>query len=410
MILVTTAGKVGAEAARLLSASGTCPSGCWCGTRTRRRPRLAEPGGDRRGDLDVPASIDAAMAGVTRGGAGQPGRARPGTERRRQRRPGRRRARRQGDQQGLGRLADRPAARADRDRGRPGRLRDPAHAAAVQRLHAERPRAGPGDRHDQQLRLRAGKGRTGLVDARDVAAVAAEIAASPAPHAGKTYWLTGPELLSNYDVAAVLSKLLGRTITYRELTFEQNKDAMIRAGVPEQIAEMNAQAFSLTADGDAEWVTEDVPSLLGRPARSFEQFAADYAAAFSYRTKGLFPCHSSRILVPGRAKTQPATPGCLAAPRDQAARDQAARDQAARDQAARDQAARGPGGTGPGGLSTRCPAVTTRESILALLDGQVQLRGEPAARPAQPVSGARWASVRSWRAEAGIVPTRSPCR
>ena len=57
--------------------------------------------------------------------------------------------------------------------------------------------------------------------------------------------------------------------------------AMIRAGVPEQIAGMNAQAFSLTADGDAEWVTQDVPSLLGRPARSFEQFTADYAAAFS---------------------------------------------------------------------------------------------------------------------------------
>jgi uncharacterized protein YbjT (DUF2867 family) len=127
----------------------------------------------------------------------------------------------------------------------------------------------------------AGQGRSGLVDARDVAAVAAEIAAAPAGHAGQTYWLTGPGLISNYDVAAELSKLLGRTITYRELTFEENKDAMIRAGVPAHIAEMNAQAFSLTAAGDAEWVTKDVPSLLGRPARSFGQFAADYAAAFS---------------------------------------------------------------------------------------------------------------------------------
>jgi uncharacterized protein YbjT (DUF2867 family) len=127
----------------------------------------------------------------------------------------------------------------------------------------------------------AGKGRSGLVDARDVAAVAAGIITSPAAHAGKTYWLTGPELVSNYDVAAVLSKLLGRTITYREVTFEENKDAMMRAGVPGQIAEMNAQAFSLTADGDAEWITQDVPSFLGRPARSFEQFTADYSAAFS---------------------------------------------------------------------------------------------------------------------------------
>ena len=79
----------------------------------------------------------------------------------------------------------------------------------------------------------------------------------------------------------MLSKLLGRTISYRELTFEENKDAMIRAGIPGQIAQMNAQAFSLTADGDAQWVTQDVPSLLGRPARSFEQFAADHATAFS---------------------------------------------------------------------------------------------------------------------------------
>ena len=67
----------------------------------------------------------------------------------------------------------------------------------------------------------------------------------------------------------------------RELTFDQDKDAMIRAGVPEQIAEMNAQAANLTADGDAAWVTDDVPSLLGRPARSFEEFATDYANAFS---------------------------------------------------------------------------------------------------------------------------------
>jgi hypothetical protein len=56
---------------------------------------------------------------------------------------------------------------------------------------------------------------------------------------------------------------------------------MIRAGVPEAIAEMNAQAFSLTANGDAEWVSEDVQTVLGRPPRSYQQFAAEYASAFS---------------------------------------------------------------------------------------------------------------------------------
>ena len=127
----------------------------------------------------------------------------------------------------------------------------------------------------------AGKGLVGMVDSRDVGAVAAEIAASPAPHVGKTYWLSGPELISNYDVAEVLSKLLGRTITYRELSLDENKNAMVSAGVPEAIAEQNAQAFSLTAEGDAEWVSDDIQAILGRSARSYEQFATDYAPAFS---------------------------------------------------------------------------------------------------------------------------------
>lgn len=40
---------------------------------------------------------------------------------------------------------------------------------------------------------------------------------------------------------------------------------------------MNAQAVDLFADGDSDYVTDDVPSILGRPARTFERFAADHA-------------------------------------------------------------------------------------------------------------------------------------
>ncbi len=127
----------------------------------------------------------------------------------------------------------------------------------------------------------AGDGRIGMIDTRDVAAVAAEIAASPARHAGNTYWPTGPEAISYADAAEVLSKALSRPITFRPLTFEEEKEAMISAGLPEGLAAMNAQAVTLFAEGDSDYVTNDVPSILGRPARAFEQFAADYATAFS---------------------------------------------------------------------------------------------------------------------------------
>jgi len=51
-----------------------------------------------------------------------------------------------------------------------------------------------------------------------------------------------------------------------------------RAGArrPGAVAEMSAQAFTLIAGGDAGWLSDDVPSILGRPARSYQQFA-DYA-------------------------------------------------------------------------------------------------------------------------------------
>jgi uncharacterized protein YbjT (DUF2867 family) len=124
-------------------------------------------------------------------------------------------------------------------------------------------------------------GRAGLIDSRDVAAVAAEIATNPAPHKGKTYWLTGPESLPYADAAAILSKVLGRPIDFRPLTDDEQTQAMIGAGVPEHIAQMNTQALALLAQGDSDWVTEDLPTILGRPARSFEQFATDHTEALS---------------------------------------------------------------------------------------------------------------------------------
>jgi uncharacterized protein YbjT (DUF2867 family) len=280
VILVTTAGKVGSETVRLLR-QRDAPVRVLVRDPARAET-LVEAGAEAAvGDLEVPASLDEAMAGVQTVVLVSP--AVPAQEMN---------VIRSAARAGAGHVIkatskaspDSPIARrrwqAEIEAGLAASgiphtfLRSNAYMQNVLAL-------APAIARTSSFGSAAGQGRTGMVDARDVAAVAAEIAVSPAAHASQTYWLTGPELISNYDVAAVLSRLLGRTITYRELTFEENRDAMIRAGVPAPIAEMNAQAFSLTAEGDSEWVTDDVRSLLGRPARYFEQFAADHAAKFS---------------------------------------------------------------------------------------------------------------------------------
>ena len=279
MILVTTAGKVGSETVLLLR-QREVPVRVLVRD-PQRAKALAEAGAQIAvGDLGTPASIDAAMAGIATVVLVSPGV--PAQELNII--DGAARAR-------VGHVvkvtsnasADSPIARRRWQTEIEAGLTASGLAHTLLQANAYMQNVlalAPAIAKTSGFGSSAGKGRVGMIDARDVGAVAAGIAASPASHAGKTYWLTGPELISNYDVAATLSSLLGRTITYRERSFDEDRAAMVAAGVPEPVAEMNAQAFSLIAEGDAEWVTDDVPSLLGRPARSFAQFAADYAAAF----------------------------------------------------------------------------------------------------------------------------------
>src|SRR6202167_3781122 len=231
MILVTTAGKVGAEAALVLSQRDVPVR-----VLTRHPEKataLADAGVQIAvGDLDERASIDAAMEGVTsvilvspavpaqeltvvasaaRAGVGHIVKASSKAS------PDSPIARRRGQAEIEAGLAASGLAHT--------LLRSNAYMQNVLAL-------APAIAATSGFGSSAGKGRSGMVDARDVGAVAAEIAASPASHAGKTYWLTGPELISNCDVAAVLSELVGRTIRYTELSFDENRDAMIRAGVP----------------------------------------------------------------------------------------------------------------------------------------------------------------------------------
>lgn len=280
MILITTAGKVGSEAASLLAQRGT-PVRVLVRNVEKAKALVQAQAELVEGDLDDPATIDAALRDVKAVVLVSP--AVPIQELN---------VIDSAARAGVAHVvkitskasADSPIARRRRQTEIEAGLIASGLGYTLLRNNAYMQNflaLAPAIAKTNSFASSVGTGRVGLIDARDVAAVAAEVAAAPAAHVGKTYWPSGPELLSYSDVAAVLTKVLDRPISYRQRTFEEDKQAMIQAGVPEPIAEMNAQAFSLTAEGDAAWITDDVPTLLNRPARSFEQFATDYAAAFS---------------------------------------------------------------------------------------------------------------------------------
>lgn len=94
------------------------------------------------------------------------------------------------------------------------------------------------------------------------------------------YSLTGPQLLTYGDVAALLAELLAHPVTFAPRSSVEDERAMVAAGVPQPVAAQNAQASGPIAEGGAEWLSGDSTNLLGRPARSFRDFIADYRAAF----------------------------------------------------------------------------------------------------------------------------------
>jgi uncharacterized protein YbjT (DUF2867 family) len=127
----------------------------------------------------------------------------------------------------------------------------------------------------QGFLMSAGDGQVGMIDARDVAATAAAVSISPREHAGRSYWLTGPDLITYTDVAKELSDTLGHAVEYHQIPPDEHRAAMIRAGVPEAVATSNAQAFGLIAEGDAAWLSDDVESITGTPPHSLHTFIAD---------------------------------------------------------------------------------------------------------------------------------------
>jgi uncharacterized protein YbjT (DUF2867 family) len=122
-------------------------------------------------------------------------------------------------------------------------------------------------------------GKIPLVDTRDIAAVAVETLTG-AGHERKIYEITGPEALSGYDLAQKLSKAIGRTIAYRDVSPEEAKKGMVAAGAPEWLATAMVALYGVFAAGHAAVVSPVVGEVTGYPARTFDDWARENAPAF----------------------------------------------------------------------------------------------------------------------------------
>lgn len=138
----------------------------------------------------------------------------------------------------------------------------------------------PAIRSGTPVRNLTGNGRQGVVDPRDVAAVAVEALVSCA-HAGQTYTLTGPDLLAVPDQAAQLERLLGSPVTTIDVPLDVVRNEMVASGLDSSVVDVIVTGSGWARAGRNAVLTEDVHQLLGRPATSFEAWALDHLDTFT---------------------------------------------------------------------------------------------------------------------------------
>jgi uncharacterized protein YbjT (DUF2867 family) len=118
---------------------------------------------------------------------------------------------------------------------------------------------------------------TAPIDERDIAAVAVH-ALCEEGHAKAEYVMTGPESLTYFEQISTIGRVLGRSLQIKEMSPDDARTELLTI-MPPVVIEMLLTAWS-AAVGLPAYVTNTVAEVTGRPARSFEEWSIDNAAAF----------------------------------------------------------------------------------------------------------------------------------
>jgi uncharacterized protein YbjT (DUF2867 family) len=120
--------------------------------------------------------------------------------------------------------------------------------------------------------------RIPALDPADIAAVAATVLREPG-HTGRTYELTGPAPISPREQAHTIGDALGTPVRFVEQTRDQARADMLRF-MPEPVADATLAVLG-DPTADEQRVSPDIEHLLGRPPRTFAQWATQNTATFS---------------------------------------------------------------------------------------------------------------------------------
>jgi uncharacterized protein YbjT (DUF2867 family) len=127
-----------------------------------------------------------------------------------------------------------------------------------------------------QITLPAGDTPEPFVDVDDIADVAI-VALTESGHTGEVYEVTGPRLLTFTDIAAELSKVTEREITYIHIPHDAFVTKVTNSGAPKDVVWMLDYLFSTVLDGRNAYLSDGIQRALGRPPKDFAKYAREAA-------------------------------------------------------------------------------------------------------------------------------------
>lgn len=137
---------------------------------------------------------------------------------------------------------------------------------------------------DGVIRHYVGDAAISWVDSDDVAEVGAKILLDPESHAGNVYRLAS-DVRTYHQVAQALTKVLGQAFVYEARPAAEFMEKVLAAGADAAYMHSAYENYAAYSDGKAPepGAPFDVLStLLGRPGKSWEDFAAAHAAELKY--------------------------------------------------------------------------------------------------------------------------------
>jgi NAD(P)H dehydrogenase (quinone) len=126
-----------------------------------------------------------------------------------------------------------------------------------------------------KLVTNAGDGRIAPISRADCAVAAATVLTSDG-HEGQTYEITGPEALSQLDIAKLLTDVSGRPVQVIQSRDRRLLWGLTRLGTPKAVARSIVDLGAATREGYFDVVDPAFQTIVGRPPRTLREILVEH--------------------------------------------------------------------------------------------------------------------------------------